>query len=47
MFMLRGELGQEARNTLPNLSRTGRCLMTVPKKKKKSLKLGSNSKNGG
>ena len=43
MFMLRGELGHEAR--------TGRYLMTVPKKKKKrlqnSLKLGSNSQNGG
>ena len=43
MFMLRGELGHEAR--------TGRYLTTVPKKKKKrlrnSLKLGSNSQNGG
>lgn len=49
--MFRDDLGQEARNTLPNLSRTGNYLMTGPIKKKQqqqkslrnSLKFGSNS----
>ena len=49
MSMFRDDLGQEARNTLPNLSRTGNYLITGPIKKKQqeslrnSLKFGSNS----
>ena len=49
MSMFRDDLGQEARNTLPNFSRTGNYLITGPIKKKQqenlrnSLKFGSNS----